>query len=157
MPGQCRLLATLSVASLLLAGCAQSAGPAAPAVVQQELADSRIEFRELVGRTVSNADRAATVRALLDRRDQLVRAQADNIERYQAGLRKLNADYGASREAFEALINAYNQQRRLFKNEFLTYTADMKAATTRDEWRVIADYELQVLNRRGTEAAGQDY
>lgn len=94
---------SLSFAALL--GCAPDT-----AEVQQEIAESRSQLRELVGQTVTDADRAA--------------------------------------------VTTYNADRRRLQDAFMTNTSDMKAATTKEEWKVIAKYEAKNLDPRGNHADG---
>jgi hypothetical protein len=63
-------------------------------------------------------------------------------------LMTLTADYDARREDFEALLAELNRKRAAAQKETIDLVAAMKAATTAEEWKTIAGFQLKRLNPR---------
>jgi hypothetical protein len=143
---QLSVIFRLGAASMLLLGCAQTDGQPDTAEAQQQIFDSRTELRKIVDETVNDIDRAATVQSLLDKRDQLVKEQMATVAKYQADLQAMNADYDSSRQKFEQLMTAYNEDRLRIQSAFIAYIGDMKASTTKEEWKVLANFESKKLD-----------
>ena len=140
--------AALTGGLVVLIGCASSSGPVDPAAVQAQFAATKIDLRELAASTIADPQHAAEFVALLNERDALVATQVDSIRRYRDAMRTLNADYDATREDFEILITGYNRSRRSVQSQFVDITNRMKGATTPEEWKTLATFELKELNPR---------
>ena len=140
--------AALTGGLVMLIGCASSSGPVDPAAVQAQFAATKVELRELAASTIEGPQHAMEFIALLDERDALVATQVDSIRRYRDAMRTRNADYDATREDFEILITDYNRSRRSVQSQFVDITNRMKGATTAEEWKTLAKFELKELNPR---------
>ena len=140
-------LATLAFA-VLASGCALRKGPPDPAKVQQKIAAAKEAERALVKRSVADADRANRLVELLAERDRVVAAHGDAVAAYRERMRAMNADYDTAPERLAEAVAAYNTQRQRLQSELAELIAEMKAATTADEWKTIAKYELKKLDPR---------
>lgn len=141
------MLSVLGLA-MLMPGCALRKGPPDPAKVQQKIVAAKDAERALVERTVNDAERAARMVELLGDRDRIVAAHADAVVAYRGRMRELNADYDTTTEQLAAAVTEYNEQRFGLQTELAELVAEMKAATTAEEWKAIAKYELKKLEPR---------
>ena len=141
-------LAAGLVLALLAPACALRKGPPDPAKVQQKISAAKEAERALVERTVADADRAARLAELLTERDRIVAAHGDAVAAYRERMRALNADYDTTAEQLAEAVTEYNIQRFGLQTELAELIAEMKAATTADEWKAIAKYELKKLDPR---------
>lgn len=141
------LLGMVLFAALTI-GCALRKGPPDPAKVQQKIAAAKDAERTLVERTVTDAERAARVVELLGERDRIVAAHAEAVGAYRGRMRALNADYDTTTEQLAAAVTEYNEQRFGLQTELAELIAEMKAATTAEEWKAIAKYQLKKLEPR---------
>ena len=143
---------------LLLASCATLGQPPDPAKVQAQIAEAREQEIELVRATVADPLRAERLLDLLRERDRLVDEHARHLIAHRQKLAALTEDYDARREEFEALLADFNRQRESAQKETIDLVAEMKAATTADEWKTISRFQLKRLDTRklvyGTAARG---
>lgn len=138
----------LSVAGLVLAtalGCASRSKALDPAELQSRTAAAQAEFRALIATEITDPTRAATFAALADQRDELMARHSESVQRYADAMRNLSADFDASREDFETLVQDYGQERRAFQEEFVALMDQMKATTTEKEWKKLAKFEIEEL------------
>lgn len=111
-------------------------------------AQLRADETALVQSTVADADRAERLLALLDERDQLIEETHALFQQYRREMQALNADYDASRDVLIEMVDYYNRERARKQLAFIDLVSKMKAATTADEWAVIADFQLKNFNPR---------
>ncbi len=141
-------MAVTCIAAAIVLGCASGSEPIDPAAVQARIADSKAEFRALAASTIEDSGRAIAFAALLDERDALIARQSDTVKRYSESMKKLNADYDATREDFDRLTLKYNSDRRIAQSQFVNIMERMKSATTEKEWKKLVKFELKELNPR---------
>lgn len=134
--------------ALLAPACALRKGPPDPAKVQQKITAAREAERALVERTVEDSDRADRLAALLTERDRIVAAHAEAVVAYRGRMRALNADYDTTPQQLAEAVAGYNTERQQLQTELAELIGEMKAATTADEWKAIAKYELKKLDPR---------
>ena len=150
------IIATLAV--LPLASCATLKQAPDPGKVKAQIAEARAQERALVRSTVADPARAERFLELLAERDRLVEKHASRLVAHREKMAALAADYDARREDFEVLLASFNRQREAAQKETIDLVADMKAATTADEWAVISKFQLKRLEPRklvyGTAAHG---
>lgn len=142
------LLAALMVPPLLVVACALQPAAPDPAEMEKRIADFREEERALVRETVADSERAERLLTLLDERDRLIAESTRAIRDHRERVARLNADYHASREQFDALFADYNEQRSRMQLRFVGVIDRMKAETKAAEWKVIARYQLKNLDPR---------
>ena len=142
------VLAVVMVPTLLAAACALQPATPDPAQVEARVAEFREEERALILETVADSGRAERLLTLLDERDRLIGDSTRAIRDHRGRMARLNADYHAPREQFDALLAAYNEQRSRMQLRFVDVIGRMKAETTAAEWKVIARFQLKNLNPR---------
>jgi hypothetical protein len=76
---------------------------------------------------------------------------ADFVQSY----RKLNADYGAARPAFDQLFSDYNTKRIKARNEALDLHFKLASLATETEWGAIAKSEIK-LYKESNEARSEE-
>ena len=139
----------LACAALTIAiGCASRSHAPNPDEAQARIEATHAELRELIASEIDDPERAKMFAALSDERDSLIERHFGIVQRYSTTMKKLNADYSATREDFENLIQDYNRDRRASQAEFVELIGKMKATTTEDEWKKLAKFELRKLNPR---------
>lgn len=102
----------------------------------------------LIQATVADPARAERLLALLEERDRLVEETTAMMKQYRRELKSLNADYDSSREIMIEMIDYYNRERAQKLLRFIELVAKMKAATSAEEWQVIAEFQLDYFNPR---------
>ena len=143
------LLSTVAFLSLtLLLSCASLRQAQDPAQVMAQIAEYREQELELVRETVVDPERADRLVALLAERDRLTAQYAKRITEHREKLAVLAADYDSRREDFEALLADFNRRRAAAQQESIELVAEMKAATTADEWKIISKFQLERLDLR---------
>ena len=142
-------LATLVVAGLVVVSSCATLGQAPdPDKVRAQIAAAREQEISLVRATVADPERAERLVELLHDRDRLVAEHATLLVAYRKKIAALSADYDARREDFEALLAEFNRQRAVAQKETIELVVAMKAATTADEWKTIARFQLKRLEPR---------
>lgn len=111
-------------------------------------AQLRADETALIKTTVTDPARAARFLDLLLQRDRLIEKSSGLSQQYRQDLKTLNANYDASREEIVRIIGIYNRERVQNQLRFIELLADMKAATTAAEWKVIAEFQLGNFNHR---------
>jgi hypothetical protein len=138
----------VALALFQLAGCDLLVEAPDPAKVQAQVAEFREQEVDLVKSTISDPGRANRFLQLLAERDELISAATEVINAYREEMLLLNADYNASRESIEILVDRFNDQRAAAQREFVAVIGAMKAETTPDEWKVISKFQLKRLHPR---------
>jgi flagellar motility protein MotE (MotC chaperone) len=143
---------------VLLASCATLKQAPDPVELRAQIAEAREQEVELVRATVTDPVRAERFVELLRERDRLVEEHAGRLIAHRRKIAALTADYDARREDFEALLADFNRQRESAQQETIDLVAAMKGATTAEEWKTIARFQLKRLDQRklvyGTAARG---
>jgi len=139
---------TLAALAPLILGCALRKGPPDPAKVQQKMTATLNGEKALIRSTVAEPERAERLVELLGERDRLVAEHSEMVRSYRERMRTLNADFGAERESFEAVVADYNEQRSASQRQFAQLIDSMKKQTTAEEWKAVAKYQLKKLNPR---------
>ncbi|MDH3762552.1 MAG: hypothetical protein OEU50_16340 [Gammaproteobacteria bacterium] len=111
-------------------------------------AQLRADEITLVQATVAEPARVERLLALLDERDRLIEETVTMLREYKREIKALNADFDAQRDVVVEIIDYYNRERALKQLRFIDLIAQMKSATTAEEWALIADFQLQNLNPR---------
>ncbi len=130
---------TLAFFICVAVGCAKQA---------PDPAQLRADETTLVQSTVTDAARAERLLALLEERDRLIEETRALFQQYRREMKALNADYDASRDLLIEMIDYYNRERARKQLAFIDLVSKMKAATSAEEWAVIADFQLKNFNPR---------
>lgn len=117
---------------------------------EQAIAQYGQELREAVSIKVPDEGRKAQMLLIVEQLEALHRRfnqeTADFVESY----RKLNADYEATRPAFEQLFSDYGAKRIRARTEALDLHFRLAAFATADEWDAIADAETKLYEEVST-------
>lgn len=135
-------------AFIVLSACAGSKGPPDPAEVQEARAATLDEEKELIRSTVTSAERADRLIALLGERDRLVSEYAETVNAHREQITALTADYDAERASFDQAIAGFNSDRARTQRRIAELVDAMKKETTSDEWDAIAKYQTKKLGAR---------
>ena len=111
-------------------------------------AQLRADETALIKTTVTDPTRAARFLELLEQRDQLIEETSVMMQKYRRELKSINTDYDANREVIVEMIDYYNRDRGQKQLRFIKLIANMKAATTATEWKIIARFHLANFNPR---------
>ena len=133
---------------LLLSSCSLFNRESDPVDVEQRLAQSLEDERELVQSVITDKERADRFITLIDARDQLVREQTEAMKQHRDLVAAISADYHATRDYFDASFRVYNAARDSKQREYLAVVVAMKDTTTAKEWKAISKYQLKSLNPR---------
>ncbi len=138
----------IAILAVSLLSCASLRQLPDPEEIRAQIAEAREQEIELVRATVADPERAERLLELLVERDHLVSKHAKRVIEHRERIAALTADYDARREDFEALLADFNRQRAAAQKETIDLVAAMKAATTAEEWKVIARFQLKRLEPR---------
>ena len=142
------LVAGAAIFAVTLLSCASLRQPPDPARVRAQIAEYREQEKELVRNTVADPLRVEQFMELLEKRDRLVEEQAKMVIEHRERIAALTADYDARRDEFEEVLAEFNRRRAAAQQDTIDLVAAMKAVTTTDEWKVIADFQLKRLHPR---------
>ena len=129
----------IALVTFAVLGCSRPA----PDPVQMRASETA-----LIQATVADPARAELLLELLEERDRIIDETVAMMKQYRRELRSLNADYDSSREIMIEMIDYYNRERAQKLLRFIELIAKMKAATNAEEWRVIAEFQLDYFNPR---------
>lgn len=142
------LVAGIGLLALALLSCASLRQPPDPAEVRAQIAEYRQQEIALVRNTVADPVRVERFLELLAERDRLVEKHARRVIEHREKIAALTADYDTRRGDFEVLLGEFNSQRAAAQKDTIDLVTAMKAATTADEWKVIARFQLKRLHPR---------
>lgn len=134
-------VATLGVCIMVLVtpGC----GGTKPTTAQKIERFSQ-KLRDVVTSRVTDEGRKAQMLVVVDRMEALhvrfSQETADFVDTY----RKLNADYNATRPAFDQLFSEYNASRITARNQDLDLHFQLTALATASEWDAISKAEANL-------------
>jgi hypothetical protein len=143
-----RSISLVSLVILLVcAGSLTIAGCGAKETKQQEVERYSQNLREAVSSHVPEEQRRAQMLSIVDQMEALYRRfdqeTADFVERY----RKLNADYDATRPAFDQLFAEYGAKRIKARSEVLDLHFRLASLATADEWDTIGKAETKLYKK----------
>jgi hypothetical protein len=111
---------------------------------EQAIQSSSQRLRQAVSTNVADEGRKAQMLVVVDQieaaQTRFSKEMADFVESY----RKLNADYGATRPAFDKLFSDYNVQRIKVRNEALDLHFQLASLSTATEWNPIVEAEVKL-------------
>ena len=132
----CAFAVTLAAA---VAGC----GGSKP-TKEQVIASYGQELREAVSTKVADEPRKARMLAILDQLDRLNRRFTQETRDFVESYRELNADYDATRPAFDRLFSDYSAKRVKARSEVLDLHFQLASLATADEWGTIGKAETKL-------------
>ncbi len=139
-------LSNLALAcTLALAGCAES-----PKTSAELIGGPMREMRQTVEKNVADPTRQTQLLALVDALDGVLQEHSRDLNTLSGDLSRINADYDATREAFDALLSAFAQRTRVSEERALDLHFQMAALTSADEWKPISKREVEALSAART-------
>ena len=139
-------LANLALAcALALAGCADS-----PKTSADLVGGPMREMRQAVEKHVADPSRQTQLLALVDELDGVLKDHSRDLNALSGDLSRLNADYDATREAFDALVSDFAQRSRVRKERALDLHFQMAALASVEEWKSISKHEVEALSAART-------
>ena len=117
---------------------------------EEAVAEYSQELREAVSTKVPDQGRKAQMLLIVDQLEALHRRFNQETANFVESYRKLNADYDATRPAFEQLFSDYGAQRIRARSEALELHFRLASLATADEWKAIADAETKLYEEVST-------
>jgi hypothetical protein len=117
---------------------------------EQAIAQYGRELHQSVADKVADESRRAQMLAIVDRIEALQLQFTHDTEAMVASYRKLDADYGAPRAAFEQLFADFNATRVRARGAVLDLHFQLAALATDEEWRPIAKAESRLYEELNT-------
>jgi hypothetical protein len=117
---------------------------------QEAIAQYGQELHDVVADKVHDAGRRAQMLAIVDRIEALQLQFTRDTEAMVASYRKLDADYGAPRAAFDQMFADYNATRVKARSQVLDLHFQLAALASDDEWRPIAKAETHLYEELST-------
>jgi uncharacterized protein YozE (UPF0346 family) len=114
------------------------------------------ELREAVSTRVADEPRKARMLAILDQVDAVNRRFTQETRDFVESYRKLNADYDATRAAFDRLFADYSQKRVTARSEALDLHFQLASIATADEWDSIGKAETKLYEELGAAPLSQE-
>jgi hypothetical protein len=137
------LLALLScTAALTVSGC----GGKEP-TREQTIERYSDELREAVSGSVADQQRKAQMLQIVDQLEAVHLRFGKEVGDFIASYRKLNADYQATRPAFEQLFADYGAKRLSARSAALELHFQLAALATADEWPRIGKAETRLYEK----------
>ena len=111
---------------------------------QQTLERYSEKLREAVSANVADQGRKAQMLLIVDKVEALHRRFSQETTDFIESYRKLNADYEASRPAFDQLFSDYSAKRIEARSEALDLHFQLASLATEDEWHAIGKAEIKL-------------
>ena len=144
----CAFVVTLAAA---VAGC----GGSKP-TKEQVITSYGQELREAVSTKVADEPRKARMLAILDQLDAVNRRFTQETRDFVESYRELNADYDATRPAFDRLFSDYSAKRLKARSEALDLHFQLASVATADEWDSIGKAETKLYEELGAAPLSQE-
>ena len=131
------------VGALLICGCGgrEAVAPEVTAVAAFE------DFREAVVDVIEDPDRESQILSLVDEFHADFLELLAAVEEQRTGLRKLNADYDATREQFQDYFDQYAAQIQAARQEAVASRAAFIQATTAEEWDALNKADTKAMKK----------
>lgn len=140
-----RLAALLPVLvfTFLVSGCSGK-DAVAPVVISKEAFD---DFREAITDTIEDPERQKTVLLLVDDYESDYATFLGAVDTQRTELRRLNADYDASREQFQSYFDKYNADIRSARKEATKSRTAFIESTTAEEWDALGKADSKTMKK----------
>jgi hypothetical protein len=111
---------------------------------QQTLERYSEKLREAVSANVAEEGRKTQMLLIVDQVEALHRRFSQETADFIESYRKLNADYEATRPAFDQLFSDYSAKRIRARSEALDLHFQLASLATTDEWHAIGKAEIKL-------------
>jgi hypothetical protein len=148
-------LLLLCAFALTLAAAVAGCGGSKPSR-EQVLTTYGQELRQAVSTKVADEPRKARMLAILDQLDAVNRRFTEETRTFIDSYRELNADYDATRPAFDRLFSDYSTRRVRARSEALDLHFQLASLATADEWDSIGKAEAKLYEELGAAPLAQE-
>ncbi len=128
---------------LLISGCGGKEAVAPESVTNAAFDD----FREAIAEVVEDPTRQAQIIALVDDFESDFSNLLLSVETQRTELRRLNADFDASREQFQDYFDKYNAQIRAARQAAMESRAAFVQSTTAEEWDALNKADTKTMKQ----------
>ena len=128
-------------AAMLLSAC----GGTEPVSREDQQSAAFADLRSAITETVTDEARQADVLAVVDSLEKDVDELRDLLVRRRTELRKLNANYDATREEFLEFANQMESRIQIGRRQALQQHLRLAAAMTADEWAAIEKVQTRAM------------
>jgi type II secretory pathway pseudopilin PulG len=143
-----RLKSTRSAAvlSLLLSALMLVACSGTDTVTREEQEKQSVEsFRDTIRNVIQDSDRQEEIIGLVETYQLNFKSLRNTIEAQRTEVRTLNADYEATREQFQILIDKYGAAISAARNKATDSRMAFVRATTAEEWAGLKKADAQAM------------
>ncbi len=135
-----------AVAGLLLAGLGATGCSKKPPLTAEQQVDANIEeVKKVLRETVPDQPRLDQMLNLADRGSEQLRRSATQLEDLLMEQQRLNLDYKATPEAFQALGERLQAQRKDSFTKAMAIRFAMAKMATDDEWKKLTSEKLGLM------------
>jgi uncharacterized protein YozE (UPF0346 family) len=145
-------LALVTVSAIILATPGCSGTKLAP---EQVIQSSTEKLRQAVSSNVADEGRKAKMLMLVDQMAAIQSSFGKETADFVANYRKLNADYDATRAAFDQLFSGYNEQRIKARDQAIYLHFQLASLATGSEWGPLGKAELKMYQEVSEAYAGK--
>ena len=128
--------------TLAVPGCSRTKPTQSDAVARYSQ-----KLREVVSSDVPDAQRKAQMLLVVDQLEALQLRFSEETVRFIERYRKMNADYDATRPAFDQLFSDYSAKRITARSEALDLHFRLASLATADEWGAIGKAETKLYEK----------
>jgi len=114
----------------------------APGDVERQASE---DFRQSIMEVIEDPDREAEVLALVEDLQRDFVKFRESVTKRRTELRRLNADYDATREQFKEYIEKYGAGVELARKAVMQRRMALIAATTEEEWDALQKAETKAM------------
>jgi hypothetical protein len=111
---------------------------------EQVIQSSSQKLRQVVSTNVADEGRKAQMLLVVDQIEAIQTRFSQEMADFVESYRKLNADYDATRPAFDQLFSDYNEQRIKVRNQALDLHFQLASLSTATEWNPIVKAEIKL-------------
>lgn len=143
-----RLLVTLCVVALVAGGLARAGSKHQPT-------DPAESLRAKITEVVADPERASKMLAAVDDIEATVGELDALLEAEHTELSALLRDSGSSRQAVDASLARFNDQREALAHRILAAHVSLKAAASPSEWKALHKPEMEMITDAASRSLGQ--
>jgi len=142
------VLAVLMMIALSGVGCSKSKNVGSKQPTQKWAQD----MRERINKTVTDPDRATQMLLLTNDLEKAMFEFNTDLTEYYGNIKRVNADYDATREDFEKVISDFDVIRKAARAKVIAIRSKMADLATDEEWVALSDTKATIFEdwQKGT-------
>lgn len=137
------VLLPILILPILISGCGGKEAVAPESVSEQAFDD----FRETIMEVIQDPERQAQVLSLVDDYESDYANLLTAVKTQRTELRRLNADYNASREQFQSYLDKYNAEILSSRKKAMESRATFVESTTTEEWDALSKADTKAMKK----------